>query len=145
MPAVILPDEGIEDQHARSLGVDLPMFLPWRLMLFVNNITPDHATVLADLTEATFNGYHQITIDPSLWQFTPATDGCSHAQWTSTPYAWNVTGGPLDTIYGWAMIDPVGGVIRRCQRFDDADIAAVVIGQPFTLPILATFTSGECP
>jgi hypothetical protein len=145
MPAVVIPDEGNQQQHEMSLGVLPVVFVPWSLVLFANDLTPDATTVLADIEQPTFNGYGPVLLDPALWQFTPPASGCSHAQWGSLPYAWSVNGGPIQTIYGWAWIDTAAGVIRRIQRFEPTDIAPIVIGEQFTLPVLATFTGAECP
>jgi len=144
MPDQLMPDEGLIQQHQDALQIGISGRFPWKLLLWVNDIVPDADTVLADLQEATWDGYGRITIDPALWTAFTAVAGCSHAQWKLTPTSWLVNAGPLETVYGWAMIDELAAVIRRVQRFDAPDIAPVVLGVPFLLLPRVTFTSAAC-
>ncbi len=144
MPDTIMPDEGIIQQHQDSLQIGISGRFPWKLMLWTNDFLPDFDTVLSDLTEATWVGYGRISITPADWTAFTALDGCSHAQWKLTPIAWPVTSGPLETVFGWAMIDEIAGLIRRVQRFDAEDIAPIVLGVPFLLLPRVTFTSAAC-
>jgi hypothetical protein len=144
MPAAIIPTEGVTQQHQWLLGVDTGIHLPWKLMLWVNDYTPTTATVLADLVEASWSGYSRVLLDPAMYTFADPMNGCSHAQWGTDPYVWYVTGGPVETIFGWAAIDELAGVIRRVQRFDADDIGPVTVGgQVLFLPVF-TLTSAEC-
>jgi len=145
MPPQIIPTEGIVQQHQWLLGVDTGISLPWKLLLWVNDFNPTTAVVLADLVEPSWTGYHRVLLDPTMYQSFTAVNGCSHCQWGSSPYIWYVTGGTMGTIYGWAAVDELAGVIRRIQRFDDDDIGPVVLGgQVLLLPVF-TLTSAECP
>jgi hypothetical protein len=144
MPAVVIPDEGLPLSIDSSLGVDSGAFVTPKLILFSNDVTPDQATVFGDLIEPTFDGYAQVDLDPGLWAQSALAAGCIHYAWSGGTYSWNVVAGPLDTIYGWAWIDATAGKIKRIQRFDAPDIAAVVIGSPFTLPVTATLKAAEC-
>lgn len=145
MPATIMPDEGLIQQHQDSLQIGISGRLPWRLMLWVNDLAVDFDTVLSDLVEASWVGYGRFTVDPTLWTGFTALHGCSHASWKLVPTEWAVTAGPLETVYGWAMIDEMAGLIRRVQRFEPSDIAPVAVGVPFLLLPRVTFTSAECP
>lgn len=144
MGAQVLPDEGLIEQHQDLLGIPRTA-LPRYLWLFSNDLEPDADTVLADLVQCTFGGYHAVLLDPAQFTGFTASGGCSHCTWASSPYAWSVTGGPIETVYGWAMVDTLAGVIRRVQRFDDADIAPVQIGEQFLLLPEFTLNSSECP
>lgn len=144
MPETIIPNEGIIQQHQDSLQIGISGRVPWRLMLFVNDIEPTVLTELADLTEASWGGYGRITITPADWTGFTAVDGCSHASWKTVPISWPVNSGPLQVVYGWAMISELAGVIRRVQRFDEDDISLLILGVPFLLLPRVTFTSAAC-
>lgn len=143
MPAQILTNESLTQQHSDLLAIPRTA-LPYSLILWVNDFSPDADTVLANLLEASFGGYHRVLLDPSLFQFTSPDGGCSHAQWGSTPYAWYVTADPIQTIYGWAVIDPLAGITIRVQRFDPTDILTIVLGSQFLLLPAFTLTSAVC-
>lgn len=145
MPDGILPDEGIGDQLEYILKRPIPGVLPWQLLLWVNDIEPDHETVLDDLEEATFSGYARVDVDRALWTTPEVDNGCATSTWQAYPTVWHVTGGPIETVYGYAMIDVVEGVIRFIQRFEDADIAPTVIGARLALLPRYTLTSAACP
>jgi len=144
MSTTIIPDEGLILQHQDALQVGIPLRLPWKLILWKNDIEPDSATELADLVECDFGGYGRVTILPTNWTGFNALGGCSHATYGLVPVRWDVTSGPTQSVYGWAMIDDGNGVIRRVQRFESADIAPVVVGVPFLFLPEVTFTSAEC-
>lgn len=70
----------------------------FQVKLYTNDVTPDQDSVLADFTEATYDGY-----SPVNWPFgTPFTDGSNKA--TVAPVVANFTGpasgGPVD-VYGF--------------------------------------------
>lgn len=94
MPPTIMPDEGLIFQHMQSLQIPYTGSVPWRLMLWQNDLLPDYATVLAHLVECTFVGYGRITIDPTKWTGFTAIGGCSSAQWGLVPIVWEVLGFP---------------------------------------------------
>lgn len=144
MPSGILPDEGIALQLECILKRTVAGISPWSLILWTNDITPTFATVLADLTEATFLGYTRVTLDRSTWTTPTVHDGCAHSTWGTDAIVWNVTGGPVETLYGYAMIDPTMNVIRFVQRFDAEDIAPIILGGKVLLLPEYTLTSAEC-
>ncbi|MCE5292093.1 MAG: hypothetical protein LLG14_23020 [Nocardiaceae bacterium] len=145
MPAGLLPDEGIAAQLEYILKASISGVLPWQLMLFVNDIVPTHATVLADLVEATFQGYARVNLTRSEWTTPTVHDGCAHSTWGSTVVTWYVNGGPTETIYGYAYVDASMGVIRLVQRLDAGDIRPVEIGGKVTMLPEYSLTSAECP
>lgn len=144
MPDGILPDEGIGDQLEYIIRRAIMGVLPWELRLWVNDIEPDHETVLDDLQEATFYGYSRVTMGRDQWTVPVVNEGCAKSTWGVYPYQWNVTGGPVETVYGYAMVDVVEGVIRFIQRFDDEDITPIVIGEKVKLLPVYTLTSAAC-
>ncbi len=144
MPAALLPNEGIGQQIEDIIRTTISGRLPWEMIFFTNDIVPDGDTVLGDLTEATFGGYTRLTLTRSTWTSPVVEDGCAHSTWGTDAVIWTVTSGPLETIYGYAFIDNLGGVIRYVQRFDPDDIMELTIGTKITLLPQYTLTSAEC-
>lgn len=145
MPAGLLPNEGIAAQLEYILKASISGVLPWELMFWVNDIEPDHDTVLADLQEATWSGYSRLTMDRANWTTPTVHDGCAHSTWGTEAVVWYVTGGPTETIYGYAYVDASAGVIRFVQRLDPEDIRPVEVGGKVLLLPAYTLTSAECP
>lgn len=144
MAAGLLPDEGIADQLKYLLQSPISGVLPWQLRMWTNDLTPTAATVLGDLVEATFTGYTRLTMDRASWLIGEPADGCVHATWGAYAQTWYCTGGPVETIYGYAYVDASLEVIRFIQRFDDADIAELQIGGRILLLPEYTLRSAEC-
>lgn len=144
MAAGLLPDEGIGDVLEYILQRSIAGVLPWTLILWVNDLIPDADTELADLVEATWGGYSRVTLDRATWTTPDVDHGCAHSTWGTTPQIWYVTGGPVETIYGYAYVDFTAGVLRFIQRLDDADIAPVSVGGKVTILPAFTLTSAEC-
>lgn len=145
MPNGILTNVGAPYPLRYWLQQTISGVIDWQMMIWVNDLVPDDDTVYSDLTEATWNGYNRVTLTRSLWTSPVVTDGCAVSTWGTDPYQWYVLGDPLDTPYGWAMIDPIATEIRWVQRFDDADIAPVELGGKFLLLPRITMTSAPCP
>jgi len=144
MPAGLLPSEGIGDQLEYILKRSISGVLPWTLIFWTNDLVPTCAVVLDDLTEATFGGYTRLTLDRADWTVPVVDDCCATSTWGTDAQVWNVTSGPTETLYGYAYVDFTDGVIRFIQRFDDADIAPVVVGGRVTILPKYTLTSAEC-
>jgi hypothetical protein len=144
MPAGIIPNEGLDPTIQELLGVVAVNPVPWQLMFFQNDITPDADTVFADLVEADFDGYNQLTLTRDQWVTEPADAGCIHATWGTVAQVWYVLGGPPQTLYGYAYYDATSDIIRFIQRFDPDDIAPLEIGGKVTLLPEYTLTSAEC-
>lgn len=137
MPTGIIPNEGL----ARGLEwwVDNPdtQTMPWQMMLFVNDIVPDADTVAGDLVEASFAGYSRVDLTPENWSDVFIEDGAASTQWGEAPTEFENTGGPAETVYGFAFYDPAFNVLRYVERFDPGDIAEVDAGDSkFILPRL---------
>jgi len=144
MPAGLLPNEGIGQQLECILSRSVAGVMPWQLILWVNDLVPDADTVLADLVEASFAGYFPVSMDRALWTTPAVAGGCAHSTWQAVPTVWFVTGGPVETIYGYAYVDATSGVVRFVQRLDSADIAPVEIGGKVSILPAYTLTSAEC-
>lgn len=145
MPAGVLPDEGIGAQLGYILSATITGVVDWQLILFTNDITVDASTVYADLTEATWAGYTRRTLARAMWTAPTVSDGCATSTYTTSPQVYSVGTVDPDTInYGAAYYDPGGGVLRWCQRFDDADLNALTTGGQFQILPTYTLTSAAC-
>jgi hypothetical protein len=144
MPSGLCPDEGLAVPLAFWLQASVSGVIAWQCMLWVNDFTPDADTVLADLIEATWGGYSRFNLNRSTWTNPVVTAGCAVTTWGTSPKVWSVTGGPVQTIYGWAIVDTVAGELRWVQRLDDADIAPVEVGGQFSLLPRITGTNAPC-
>lgn len=144
MPAAILPDEGIGDQLSYILNAPIAGVLPWTFILWVNDLDPSAATVLADLEEATWDGYSRQTLTRGGWTTPDVNNGCASSTYGTDPIVFVPTGPAVQTNYGAAYIDQSSGVIRWVQRFEDADIVPVIVGQAYKILPQYTLTSAEC-
>lgn len=144
MPAGLLPNEGLADQLEYILKRSISGVLPWELMFWVNDIEVGPATVLADLVEASWEGYVRLTMDRSMWTPPTVSAGCAHSTWGEEAVEWFVLGGPIETLYGLAYVDASMGVLRFVQRFDEDDIREIEIGGKVLVLPEYTLTSAEC-
>jgi hypothetical protein len=88
-----------------------------KLRLFKSNTTPSNATVLSDLTEATFAGYSAISL--SGWSAAVVT---AHvAQSDPSPGTFTITSG-TQAIYGWYVTDSGNTKLLWAQRDTGAPI-----------------------
>lgn len=81
----------------------------YQLCLFVNDYVPTQATVIGDLTEASFGGYARITTDS--WG-TAFINAATIAESDEVLRTFTVTGAPLtQTVYGYFLLDAAGVLI----------------------------------
>ncbi len=144
MPDGLIPDEGLAVPLARILDPAGANQSSWRLVLWVNDVTPDADTVLADLTQATFGGYSFVTLVPGTWTVPVVADGCATSTYGTVALVWYVTAAMGETVYGYALIDPGAGVIRFVQRFEADDIEPLETGGRVLLLPQYTLTSAAC-
>lgn len=139
-----MPTVGVGDML--EYLIRLPVFgvVNWYLVLWTNDLEPDCDTVLADLTLATFTGYNAVELIRENWTVPTVGTCCAHSTYTTEPQVWYVTGGPVETIYGYAFVDPTTSKLRFIQRLDPADIAPIEIGGRVLLLPVFTLTSAEC-
>lgn len=145
MPSGLIPDEGLSFPLQFWLQSAISGVFNWTMILWVNDYTPDHTTVLANLTEATWTGYTRVTLNRSQWSNPNVHSSCAQSQWGDTYYTWFVSGTEVQTNFGWAMVDYGVNQIRFVQRFDDSDINPIQIGGQFALWPTITMTSAPCP
>ena len=144
MPQGILPDQGIGDVLGYILSADIMGVLPWQLVLFVNDLTPDNSTTWDQLVEATWQGYNRVTLQRNGWTTPAVSEGCAVSYMGSTPYTWTVGIGSPQTNYGCAYYDQSSGVLRFVQRFDDGDIRPTTPGMKLSILPQFTLTSAAC-
>jgi hypothetical protein len=113
---VVLPNEGLPTLLSYWLGRVSNSFAPWSLVLFSNNLTPDQATVYADMTLASFGGYSPVTLGPTTWTSPTIVSGKAVSTYDVTPQTWTVSSGS-GTIYGAAIVTPTSPIIIAIERF----------------------------
>lgn len=111
MSNLIVPDTG----KIAMAKVIVQLHRPNEIHLFQNNYTPDHATSLGLLTEATFGGYILITITTPV--VSPVLDSTNRAFITWDQVTFTCTGAPFNTIYGYYVCDDAGNLLW-VERFD---------------------------
>jgi len=85
------------------------------LILFQNDIVPTPATVMSDLTEATFTGYAAAAA--IVWG-TPYLDVTGIALVTAASHEFVSTGSTIgNIIYGWALTNAAKTDLKKAARF----------------------------
>ena len=93
-----------------------PPFTTLKMGLYTNTLTPDHATVIGDLTEPIHGGYAQQ--DVTGWGSATLT-GDFHALAVATNVVFsNTTGSDSATIKGWFYRDTVANKLVAAATFD---------------------------
>lgn len=137
---LVAPNEGLADQLDYLLRAPISGVVPWLLMLWTGDLEPDQATVYADLTEATFQGYSRVTLTRSTWTPSAILDDRAVSTYGTAPVLWRCTGSP-QTLSGWAVITPIASVIRYIQPFPYP--VPLSIGEPVgVLPQVTLTTQG---
>ena len=90
-----------------------------RYHLFTNDVTPDTATVLGDLTEAAWTFYASILLIASEWIENDPVNGVGMLLHPPITFG-NDTGGDIQA-YGYYRTDALGNLMGVC-RFDGAPI-----------------------
>lgn len=144
MAAGLIPTEGVGPTLLELLGAVPTPTLPWQMLLWQNDFLPTVAVTLVDLVECDFAGYNRLTLLRENWQTPTVSAGCAHSTWGTDPVVWDVVGGPVQTVFGYAYVEMLTGVLRFVQRFDDDDLTPILI--PGTVSVLPeyTLTSAEC-
>jgi len=145
MPIGLIPAEGAIVPGAAWLRDTSPILVPWKLVLWVNDLEPTKSTVWADVTEASWAGYARVTLTRSMWSPVLVDDECVGWSWGSVPYVWTNTGSGTPTNYGWTMFDDVLSRLLFIQRFDETEIGPLAAGGKFKLLPRITSTNSACP
>lgn len=104
---------------------------PDKYRLFQNNVTPDHNTTSATLTEATFSGYTSGGVALSGGAVSGSLDGSGRAVATWNSITYTKSGATGNTIYGYYCVDSSGNLLW-VERFD-SPIAMTTDGSFITL------------
>lgn len=144
MPDGIIPAEGVAGELGRRSNPAAWTGRITQLILWVNDLTPDADTVLADLTPASFEGYNFFTLEDDQWQPASVTDDVAVQDYGDFPLSWSVGDPAGNTIYGWAIVDVDAGVLRFVQRFDAGDIRPLASGDLVRLFVHICETSAAC-
>jgi len=93
----------------------------WRLRLYVNDETIGADTVLADLDEASFDGYAPFELPRSDWSDPVQVSGRATVQWEPGVLWFECVTGSED-IYGWFVTDADDTVILFGDRLPGAPV-----------------------
>lgn len=136
MSNLVVPDEGKKRNLIGAMGV--AGFAPTTVKLFQNNYFPDHATVVASLTEATFSNYSAQSL--AGLSVSSSLDASGRAVATFNPVSFTKSGATGNNIYGYYVCDPSGFVLWA-ERFDSAPISMAVDGA--FIQIVPKFTTAS--
>lgn len=116
---------------------------PWNgalISLFKNDIVPDAASLLADLTEADFSGYAaSAAVTWGTPHFLP--DGTAVVAGDAKTF---VTASPapvLNTVFGWYATDGAGTTLLFARRLDTPIVLTGPNQQVAVLPAYPAYTS----
>lgn len=132
MTPLSVPNEG-----ELAMLVDLLSF-DHVLHLFKNNITPNNATILSNLTEADFAGYSAPTLLGGGW--VTSSGDPSVATYAAQTFTCSATG-VAQTVYGYYLTR--GGVIRWCELFPTSRLISVVGASITVNPRITLQDSGD--
>jgi hypothetical protein len=135
---LVLPNQGEGILLKNTLKGGLEGDPAWNVGLYINNYTPVQTSVNADFTEATFPGYAQEAIDPSLW--TSPTIISNRASMTANsgdPYEFT-NSGSSQTIYGYFIYDTTSSLIIGAEKF----ATSRTINTGDTLEVTVNWTGG---
>lgn len=126
MATQIYPDEGLGHWLLR-----MTQFASLQYRLFVNNVTPSKATVLADLTEESTGGYTRVLVATGDWASYSVT---AHVGTALAPPISFTPSGATWTTYGYYVVDQgTGTQLLAVCLFDSAPLTT-----PSGTPILIT-------
>jgi hypothetical protein len=137
---LVLPDQGLPDLldwMIRHTGGDPPDLV---FTLWTNNITPDQATVLTDLTRASFPGFFEVNLTRSGWTAPAIASDHAVSTWGTVPTSWTLATGTV-TIYGWAAYNFAAARLVIVERFDTPR----VLNAGDTIGVLPQFTLTTAP
>ena len=113
---IVVPDAGSLKLLAMMLGSSETIDTTLSLRLFVNNYTPDHSTLTANFTQASFTGYAAKTILRGDWQPPVLDSGRATMLLFTAPSQWTNGGSPV-TVYGAYVVGVTTGVTLFAEKF----------------------------
>ena len=133
MPDGVVPNEGLARGLQWTLVNPDTTFQAWELLLFTNDITPNAATVAADLVEPSWTSYARVGLTAAAWSSPVVEDNLAVSDWGSEPVVFTNEESDTETVYGCAIFDPQFGVLRFVQRFDAGDIRPIAAGESVSI------------
>lgn len=91
-----------------------------RLKLFINDITPNKATVAADFSEASFTGYAFKALSGASWTVTERTSDAI-ATYAAQTFTRTASGAP-QTAYGYYVVQATSGIVMFAERFPNPQV-----------------------
>lgn len=110
----IYPNEGLVEQLTRILSQGI------RVKLFKNDIDPDKATVVGDLTEADWTGYASVDMDDTDFTLTGISGDAGYA--LAAPITFANGSGSAKSAYGYYVTTQDDATLLAAARFDSAPI-----------------------
>ena len=108
--ALVTPNAAEDVMFQNILNKTAPQTL--RLKLYTNNYTPVEASTEADFTEASGNGYADVSLTASSWTITPgAPTSAAFPQQTFT------FTGNLGNVYGYYIVQTTSGKIMWAKNW----------------------------
>lgn len=130
---LVFPDEGLVYTLQRIAGntADAVDGLVW--VVYVNDVTPGRATVLADLTldDTNFPDFEKDSTDLAT---TSVSSDVGAIQGSVINFV-NGSSGPID-VYGYAITDHAGTMLIAAARLDTAPTSVPAAGVLPVLPII---------
>jgi hypothetical protein len=128
----IYPDEGLIEFLERAVAGD------FKFKLFTNNFTPDRDTELADLTEAVFAGYAEVTVAAA--DFTLSGVAGHVGSLVAAPIAFLNSSGISQNAYGYYATDSAETMLLMVARFDSAPVAKATGDSFLVTPTISDFS-----
>lgn len=129
----IYVDAGLDDFLLRMINPSL------RYHLYANNVTPDRATVLGDLTEISGAVCSPITV--ALASFTLSGIANHVASRLAAPIAFVNGSGTGADAYGYYITDAADAILFAVARFDSAPVTKADGESWQVTPIIGDFSS----
>lgn len=129
--ALLVPSAGEVVMFNNLLNIVAPQTL--KLKLYTNNHTPIEADTEADYTEASGNGYANISLTPGTWVVTPGNP--STAAYPQQTFTFT---GNLGNVYGYWVAQTTSGKIMWAELFTDGPYNIVNNGDQIKVTVQIT-------
>lgn len=114
---MVIPNEGKERLLNWLFPDDGSGGVNFIVRLYSNDFTPVNGTTTADMVEATFPGYAEITYVRGDISAAAIVANVAEVTFTPAP-TWTCSGGGGELIYGWLMVTDDDDTCIAAQRFD---------------------------
>ena len=101
--------------------------------IYTNNYTPTDATLLSDLTQATWSGYSAIALSAANWGAVTVASHLASSPYTLTlAFTRSVTGTAVSN-FGWYITDSGNSLLYAAARFATAPLVVTNAGDAIVL------------